>query len=172
MQITLEPAQMDELEACYGMIESGRRFQREQGFQQWPDHYPSVETVRQDILECKGYALKTDRVISGYLCITFDGEPAYDEIEGEWQTEPPYAVVHRMAIGGEFRGHGLAGIAFRLIEKLCAANQIKGIRIDTDFPNKRMQHVLEKYGFMYRGVVDYQGYGTRMAYDKKVKIRE
>ncbi|MCD8222491.1 MAG: GNAT family N-acetyltransferase [Clostridiales bacterium] len=168
MQITLEPAQMDELEACYGMIESGRKFQREQGFQQWPDHYPNMDTVSQDIREHKGYVLKADGGIAGYLCITFDGEPAYDQIEGVWQTEMPYAVIHRMAIGGAYRGQGFAGIAFRLIEEICDANHITGIRIDTDFPNKRMQHVLEKYGFHYRGVVDYQGYGKRLAYDKMI----
>ncbi len=168
MQITLEPVQMEELEACYGMIESGRKFQRAQGFNQWPDDYPTMDTVRQDIREHKGYALKADGEIAGYLCVTFDGEPVYDQIEGEWQTETPYAVVHRMAIGGAFRGHGLADTAFRLIEELCAANDITGIRIDTDFPNKRMQHVLEKYGFQQRGVVDYGIYGKRIAYDKMI----
>ncbi|MEY8482632.1 GNAT family N-acetyltransferase [Lachnospiraceae bacterium 48-21] len=50
-----------------------------------------------------------------------------------WSAEEPYAVIHRMAFQKEFRGIGLADIAFRLIEELCIRNGIYYIRVDTDF---------------------------------------
>ncbi|MCI8514395.1 MAG: hypothetical protein HFI93_07150 [Lachnospiraceae bacterium] len=55
--------------------------------------------------------------------------------------------------------------AFRLIEELCLSKGIEGIRIDTDFPNKRMQHILIKNGFSPCGTVVFQG-SPKPAYDK------
>lgn len=164
---TLELAKPEELSQCNAMIQSGREFQKEQGFVQWTEDYPNRDTLCEDIRTQKGYVVKLDGQIAGYMCIDFDGEPAYENIEGEWQTQEPYVVVHRMAFGREFRGKGLAGKTFRLIEQLCVSKGVRSIRIDTDFPNKRMQHVLEKNGFTQRGVIVFQGSG-KLAYDKSL----
>jgi hypothetical protein len=99
------------------------------------------------------------------MCIDFDGEPAYEDIQGKWRTEGPYAVVHRMAFNKNFRGMGLAGITFKLIEELCIQNSIRNIRIDTDFSNERMQHILKKNGYENCGVIIFQGSG-KLAFDK------
>lgn len=35
----------------------------------------------------------------GYLCLDFDGEPAYDAITGgSWLCDEPYAVLRRLAL--------------------------------------------------------------------------
>lgn len=158
-------AAAEHAEEYYGIIDMGRRFQREQGFTQWTEDYPTLETVREDIRAGKGYALLTDGKIAGYMCIDFDGEPAYQNIEGAWRLEGPYAVVHRMAFHSAFRGMGLAEAAFRLIEELCGRKGVSIIRVDTDFPNKRMQHILTKSGFVNCGTIVFQG-GAKLAYDK------
>ncbi len=162
---TLEAARPNELDACWEIIREGRAFQNEQGFVQWTEDYPNRETLRQDIQEGKGFVLKVDGAIAGYMCVDFDGEPAYDAIEGRWGAEEPYAVVHRMAFASEFGGRGLTADTFALIERLCLSRGIRSLRADTDFPNLRMQHVLEKCGFVRRGVVIFQGSG-KLAYDK------
>ena len=82
--------------------------------------------------------LKADGEIAGYLCIDFSGEPAYAQIEGRWSAQRPYAVVHRMAFRSKFRGTGLVDRAFALVEALCLEKQVPYLRVDTDFPNKRM----------------------------------
>lgn len=164
---TLELAQTRDLDTCVGIIDAGRAFQREQGFTQWTDDYPNAGIIREDIQRQKGYVLKSDGCIAGYMCIDFDGEPAYADIQGQWQTEEPYAVVHRMAFRAASRSQGLADITFRLIEELCLARGIRSIRVDTDFPNLRMQHILTKNGFINRGVIVFQGSG-KLAYDKSL----
>lgn len=78
------------------------------------------------------------------MCIDFSGEPAYADIKGEWRNAAPYAVVYRMAFSKKYRGKGLTETAFKLIEELCIKSSVKYIRVDTDFPNARMQHVLKK----------------------------
>lgn len=161
----LELAKECELEKCYEIIDSGRAFQKEQGFIQWTDDYPSLEILKEDIKNEKGYVIKADGELAAYMCIDFDGEPAYDNIEGQWNADRPFAVVHRMAISERFRGKGLTGEAFKLIEELCIEKNVDYIRMDTDFPNKRMQHVMTKNGFKHCGVIEFQGSG-KLAYDK------
>lgn len=163
---TLELAKAKELDICYEIIDMGRSYQREQGFVQWTKDYPNRDTIKGDIATGKGYVLKLeDGVIAGYMCIDFDGEPAYDDIEGQWSAELPYAVVHRMAFHKGLRGQGLSQKAFRLIEKLCLSKGVSYIRIDTDPENALMQHILEKNGFKRCGIIVFQGSG-KLAYDK------
>ncbi len=162
---TLEPAVMEYAERYYEIIQMGREFQREQGFTQWTENYPALDTVREDIRAGKGCALMVDGRIAGYMCVDFDGEPAYRDIEGAWRGEGPYAVVHRMAFDSAFRGMGLADEAFRLVEELCERKKVAMIRVDTDFPNKRMQHILRKNGYVNCGTIVFQG-GAKLAYDK------
>lgn len=164
---TLELAREADVPRCGEILDEGRAFQRAQGFVQWTEDYPNTGTVREDVRNRKGYVIRSAGAIAAYLCIDFDGEPAYGEIRGAWQTEEPYAVVHRMAFAGEFRGHGLTQTAFRLIEALCLERGVRSLRVDTGFLNRRMQHILEKNGFSHRGTIFYQG-GARMAYDKSL----
>lgn len=158
-------ARADQIEACNEILQEGRQFQREQGFVQWTEDYPNMDTIRGDVAAGTGYVLRTDGVTAGYLCLDFSGEPAYAEIEGTWGAEEPCAVVHRMAFSREFRGIGLVDTAFALIEKLYLDRGVAYIRVDTDFPNKRMQHILEKNGFTRRGTIAFQGSG-KIACDK------
>lgn len=161
----LELARPEHVERCCAILWDGRAFQREQGFVQWTDGYPGVAAVENDIQTQKGYVLRVDGEIAGYMCVDFAGEPVYDAIEGAWGADTPYATIHRMAIGAAFRGAGLSAAAFGLIEKLCLSKGVKNIRADTHPANLRMRHVLEKNGFSPRGVVYYQD-GARLAYDK------
>lgn len=163
----LELAKIEEAKKCYEIIDQGRKFQQAQGFTQWTEDYPTQETINQDIMDHKGYVVKVDDAIAGYMCINFSGEPAYDDIDGKWNSSEDYAVVHRMAFDSEFRGIGLADTTWRLIEKYCLEKGIRYIRVDTDFPNKRMQHILEKNGFVRCGVITFQGSG-KIAYDKRM----
>jgi len=160
-------AQAEDFRRCMDILNAGRQFQREQGFIQWPDGYPDEESVRGDLRDGLGYVLKVDGVIAAYMYIGFDGDPAYPEIKGAWKHDGAYAVVHRIAIAPEFRGLGLGSVTFRLVEEFCKGKGFYLLRIDTDGANKRMQHVLEKNGFVYCGTV-IQGGGDRFAYEKKL----
>lgn len=162
---TLELAGMNELEQCVGIIDSGRNFQREQGFIQWTEDYPNVDTIRSDIQDKKGYVIKVDGQIAGYMCIDFGGDPDYEEICGNWNLDKPYAVVHRMAFDMKYRGIGLSDVAFNLIEELCISKEVRYIRIDTDFSNERMQHILCKNGFEKCGTILFQN-SEKLAFDK------
>ena len=93
----LELAQLKDTANYYAIIKAAKEFQREQGFIQWTDDYPNMDTIRDDIQDQKSFVIKDNGVIAGYMCIDLDGEPAYINIDGQWAAEEPYAVVHRMA---------------------------------------------------------------------------
>lgn len=162
---TLEPARAQDIDLCSRIIDEGRRFQREQGFVQWTEDYPNEDTIRRDVESGTGFVVRVDGVIAGYLCLDFSGEPAYDRIDGAWHRDGPYAVVHRLAFSRQFRGMGLTDHVWRLVEDLCRREGVDCIRADTDFPNQRMQHILEKNGFRRCGVILFQG-SEKLAYDK------
>ncbi len=165
LELTL--AKWEEVSQCVEILTSGRNFQREQGFVQWPDGYPGSAEVEEDIRTGKGFVVKENGVIAAYLYIGFDGDPAYPEIKGAWHLDAPYGVIHRMAIGSAFRGKGLGDAVFRLAEEYCRSKGFFTLRIDTDEANLRMRHVLQKNGFSYCGTV-IQGGGDRLAFDKQL----
>ena len=166
-QYKLALAQLSDFDRCMEILASGRRFQRTQGFVQWEDHFPNGTLIRNDLENGFGYVLKADDVIAAYLYLGFDGDPSYPEIRGAWKYDGDYAVIHRIAIGDEYRGMGLSTVIFQQVAEICRSKDIPLLRIDTHRDNKRMQHVLTKNGFEYCGIVIQNG-GDRLAYEKKL----
>ncbi len=147
----LELAKLDDVRKCYNIIKEAKNFKRSRDLLNGRMIIPIKIRFNRIYKRKKGYIVTSDKEIAGYMCIDFSGEPAYENIEGKWNTDLPYAVIHRMAFSKEFRNRGLSSIALSLIENLCLSKNIKSIRVDTDFPNKRMQHILEKTAFLNVG---------------------
>lgn len=163
----LVPAKQDDLNICMEILDSGRAFQRQQGFTQWRDGYPAESDVLRDIENNGAYLLTVDNAPAAYVFIGFDGDPSYPEIDGNWNLDESYGVLHRVAISEDFRGMGLSDLLFSLAGELVKSHGFGCLRIDTHEDNKRMQHVLIKNGFSYCGIVLQNG-EPRLAYDKKL----
>ena len=162
--MVLRNARMEEADKSYQCIEDARVYHSSLGFVQWHPGYPTLQTIKDDIEHGVGYVFSDGNDIYGYCCIIIGDEPAYHVIDGAWKTDRPYAVVHRMAFSRQSRGTGLSGKAFALIKDFCMKNGIDAIRVDTQDENKVMQHVLEREGFQYCGLVTFDG-GPKLAYE-------
>lgn len=160
----LRKARPDEAASSYQCIEDARAYHRSMGFVQWHPTYPTLATIEADIEAGIGYVFTDADKVCGYCCIIIGDEPAYHAIDGKWNTSRPYAVVHRMAFSRNARGHGLSGNAITLIKDFCAANNIGAIRADTQAENKVMQHILSREGFVYCGLINFDG-GPKLAYE-------
>lgn len=165
---TLTKAMPGDEALCMEIIADGRQFQQEQGFVQWTEAYPALPDIAEDIAAGKGYLLREGDTVLGYLCLDFDGEPAYAGItEGSWRWEEPYGVVHRLALNRAGRGRGLSSRVFALVEERCREQGITYLRLNTGLQNSRMQHILEKNGFTRRGIIVFKG-SQKYAYDKRI----
>lgn len=67
------------------VLSQARRAQREAGFIQWEDGYPSIETMNTDINSGIGYIIEDNGVLVGYVAIA-----THDE---EYENNPNYGVA-------------------------------------------------------------------------------
>ncbi len=148
----------------YQCIEDARSYHKALGFEQWRPDYPTLQTILDDIQNGDGYAFTESGKIIGYCCIIIGNEKIYQNIDGKWKTDRPYAGVHRMAFCKEARGKGLSKAAFNLIKNICLKQNVRAIRLDTQEENKVMQHILSREGFSYCGLIDFNG-GPKLAYE-------
>ena len=163
---TLTKAMLGDEALCMEIIADGRQFQQEQGFVQWTEAYPILPDIAEDIETQRAWLLREGDTVLGYLCLDFDGEPAYDAITGgSWLCDEPYAVLRRLALNA--RGRGLTRVLFDLAAERSREQGITYLRLNTGLQNSRMQHILEKVGFEKRGIIIFQGSG-KFAYEKRI----
>lgn len=150
------PADMEEILKIYAIA---RRFMAENGNPtQWAGGYPQREQLEADIQRCALYVVTAENVIRGVFFFAIGDDPTYAEIEnGRWRSTAPYGVIHRIA------GDGSGGI-FSACLTFCR-EQIGHLRIDTHRDNHPMQHVVEKHGFIRRGIIHVADGSPRIAYD-------
>lgn len=127
---------------------------------QWADDYPSDNLLMEDIRH--GNCLVGEK--SGMPVATFvlreGNDPTYKNIyNGTWLNEQPYATIHRIASNGKTRG-------FLHQAVLYASFHHSNIRIDTHRDNKIMQHLLQKEGFSYCGIIKCWNGSERLAYQR------
>ena len=114
---------------------------------------------RPDTKEC--------HAIIAYGAVVFDGEPAYEALEGKWLTDGPYVLVHRIAVADGERGKGVAAEFLRHVEEMARERGIGAFRIDTNHDNHPMLRLLERTGFTPCGKVVYRS-GERLAFEKEI----
>ena len=93
------------------------------------------------------------------FCYFVGDEPTYHEIDGAWQNDAPYGVVHRIGSDGAVPGIGQFCLDW-------CFDRCGNLRIDTHRDNAPMRHVLEKQGFSYCGVIIIDDGSERVAYQK------
>lgn len=163
--IELRLTKLEEIETAISIINSAKQHLKEQGIDQWQTGYPDYNCIHQDITDGKGFFVVDGDIIMGYLCVDYDREPAYDSLDGKWQTDEKYVVVHRMAFTENARGKRISDIVFSLIEEMSRQKGVHSFRVDTDADNKKMQHILKKNGFSYRGTIWFDD-SEKIAFDK------
>lgn len=109
-------------------------------------------------------AESTAKVIA-YGAVAFDGEQAYDAIEGTWLTDGDYVVLHRLAVADEEKGRGRAREFMLRVEAAARRRGVGSFRVDTNFDNRYMLRLLARLGFVYCGKVRYRS-GERLAFEK------
>lgn len=149
------------------IIAQGRAYLEASGVDQWQNGYPNEAVIKEDIVNGYGYVLECEGKVVATVALSFDGEPFYDEIlNGQWQTNEDFLVIHRMAVSDDARGTSAASELLEHAEKLCIERDIYSIKIDTHEHNYAMQRFVQKNEFIYCGTVILGDEGLRLAFEK------
>lgn len=146
-------------EAVKRMLAEGKR--------QWDDSYPNETHVSADIDRGAGYVIECDGAPIAYGAVVFDGEPAYDALDGAWLSDGPYVVVHRLAVSQEMQGKGLGRLFMDCVTEYARSEGVSSFKVDTNFDNFAMLHLLDSLEFTYCGEVQYSR-GSRKAFEKPI----
>lgn len=168
-KIVFRQATLHDQENIWSIFQEAILKRKEEGSVQWQDGYPNPDSVRQDILAGNGYVATTEEdEVVGYTALIFEIEPAYEIIKGEWKSQQPYAVIHRLAVSQSNPVRGLGTFIMRVAEDICVEKGYYSLRADTNFDNLSMLRIFEKLGYSFCGLVYFRG-GERRAFEKLLK---
>jgi GNAT superfamily N-acetyltransferase len=172
MTYTYRLAQPADLDRIMQIVADAQRFMAESGLDQWQDGYPQRELFVQDIEQDACRVCEADGRIAGMISLFFAAEADYAVVEGgNWLLgDIPYAAFHRVAVGADCRGGGIASRLISYCESLAREKGVKSLRGDTHRDNKAMRAMLEKNGFVHCGTIYLNGVRSettaRVCYEK------
>ena len=163
----IRPATAADLPALRPVFEAAKGIMRADGnAEQWSaPGFPPDDLLLRDIAREGGFVVESvipseaKESIVAYFALLPSPEPTYDVIDGAWLTDGPYGVIHRMA-----SYPGAHGIFSAVIDY--AASRYAHLRIDTHRDNRIMQHLIEKHGFSYCGIIWLEDGAERLAYER------
>lgn len=164
--LTFRPARPGEEERILEIIRQAQAQMRAAGSDQWQDGYPAREDIEADIARGAGHVLcRTNGTVIAYGALFFDGEPSYGAIRGAWITSDDYVVLHRLAVADGEKCRGVATEFLRRTAALARTRGVPAFRVDTNYDNRQMLHLMEKEQFVYCGKIRCRN-GERMAFEK------
>lgn len=168
-ELIFRQARPADAERIMEIIRQAQAQMRALGSLQWQDGYPARADIDNDITHGYGYVFEKPGAASGaviaYGAVVFDGEPAYEAIDGAWLTGGDYVVLHRLAVADGEKRRGVAAEFMRRTEALARERGAGSFRVDTNFDNRYMLRMLERLGFAYCGRIVYES-SERLAFEK------
>lgn len=153
----------EELDFLMKLYESARIFMANHGnADQWGTAYPPEALIRADIASgCSYVCEEQGKIIATFFYSTGPDDTYRHIYDGEWLNDLPYGVVHRITSDGTVKGAATFCLEW-------AFNQCGNLKIDTHRDNQIMQHLLNKNGFTYCGIIYTDDGTSRIAYQKAV----
>lgn len=167
MEYVFRRAEMSDLTDVMEIISQAVARMLREGKRQWSEAYPTSIHIMDDIENGNAYVLDLDGRAVAYGAVIFSGDRSYDDLRGKWLSARPYVVVHRLAVAQAMQGNGLGVEYLKSVEALARSKGIGSFKIDTNFDNYPMLHILEKDGFTYCGEIRFGG-DSRRAYEKLI----
>lgn len=150
-----------DIAAAAAIYETARGFMRAAGNPyQWRDGYPGENEILADMREGRSYVCEQAGEVVAVFYFGEGPDPTYEKIYGgEWPSDEPYSVIHRIAV--KHHGRGIVGFCFSECQRLA-----KVLRIDTHEDNIPMQRALARAGFVKCGTIYLKSGEPRIAFQK------
>ena len=163
-------ATLEDLDQVMEAVEYSRFLLKLQGNGQWQDGYPNKNDFINDINNGRLFVTydKNPKEIIGVCALTYREEDYHHLYEGEWLTDLPYMVMHRVAIKKEYQGKGYGKKLFEVFIEQAKLEGYKSLRIDTHEGNVVMRHIIESFDFVYCGKAILTPNKDRMVFEKVI----
>ena len=145
-------AEKQDIKPIMGLLAQVVPLMNASGNFQWDHTYPNAKVFENDIALNQLWVAEAGGHIAGFAAITTDQEAEYASI-GIDITQPAI-VTHRLAVGVNFRGQGIAEALLKQAEQVAITRGIKVLRIDTNSNNKATRKLFPKMGYEYMGETD------------------
>lgn len=163
--MNIRAAETSDIDFIMPIFETAKEYMRKSGNKnQWVDGYPQKELILNDINKKQFFVMEDEddsgkKTIHGCFAFIIGEEPSYRIIEdGSWKDDSPYGTIHRIASDGKTKGIMSEAVKFCM-------SKISHLRADTHKDNKTMQHILQKLGFEYRGIIYISTGNPRLAFE-------
>lgn len=165
MTYQIRKATYSDRDAIVEMYRNAATMLREDGIDQWQDGYPNIETLTHDIDAKTSFVYVEDKIILASGMISTMCEATYENIDGAWGYDEPYAVIHRFVVSSI---HQRGGLGSQFLQAIETEIGMPYYRIDTHVQNKKMRRFLERNGYIERGEITLLNGSKRIAYDKLI----
>lgn len=162
-------AKDDDIPSMMLMYANSKRIMRtNSNMNQWCGNYPDQTLLLDDIHRKVSYIIEEIPISNngapstiGCFAFILGKDHTYNYIEdGNWQDdEVPYGTIHRLACAAN--RHGIADTCFDFCDR-----HAPSLRVDTHADNTIMQHIAERQGFSYRGIIYIDDGTQRKAYQR------
>ena len=168
--MTIRRTKPEDIVSLCRIFDEARKTIAALGIDQWQNGYPSVDVIEDDISKEQSFCVTDDSKMIATFALILGGEPTYNKIyEGKWlDADAEYVAMHRVAIAVACRGRGVSTKIIEFAESETRKLGRDYLRIDTHRGNVVMRRMLEKHGFLYRGIIYLENGDERVAYEKRV----
>ena len=161
------PANMKDILSIMGIVHDAQNALKSRHVDQWQNGYPNQNSIEEDIQKGIGYIICMEDEPVAYAAIVINGEPEYNNLEGQWLSNGDYLVIHRLCVKEGYTRMGLASSIMKSAIEMAKAGDIHSIKIDTHKDNQYMLSLLARNGFKYCGEIHYR-HGERIAFEKVI----
>jgi len=143
----------EEIDEIIALTKACGRHMRENGIDQWDEHYPDRISIERDIQTGTLFALRDAVKILGIVVLNEKQDDEYAEISWSTSNEDKNLIVHRLAVLPSFQGQGLARQLMDFAEDFARTQGSVAIRLDTYSQNHRNQRFYLARGYRDLGPV-------------------
>lgn len=116
---------------------------------QWDSTYPNAAVFKNDIAKQQLWVAEVDGKVAGVTAITTDQQEEYKNVGMD--ISQTAIVTHRIAVGLDYRGIGIAEALLNQAEVVARERGIDILRVDTNSNNKATRKLFPKLGYEFTG---------------------
>ncbi len=143
----------EEIDQIITLTKACGKHMRENGIDQWDEHYPDRISIENDVATKTIYCYRENAKIVGIVVLNELQDEEYTEIDWLTDENSRNLVVHRLAVYPESQGQGIAQQLMTFAENFAQKNNYDSIRLDTFSQNPRNQRFYTKRGYTDLGSI-------------------